>query len=244
MSNGGKRNYFKGEQWFQAKVNTRVRAALVEKEAQFAIDHKNDTDEELLEYVCAFAKKLGRTPNASEIIGGQYIYRRFGRWENVVSRARLPVPWKAPAPTNRLIFKEEYKRQAALFQQERRDSKEERKKQNQEASRIALEAQKAREERDKAWGQEHRRDTDEQLSEYLRQCARELGHSPFMKEVVGGVYIAKRFVCWPLALTVANLPLPQGMQAPGKKDMEKYRRLQKTAPYPVDVIHENIQLSD
>lgn len=224
MSNGGKRNYFKGDQWFQAKVNARVREALAQKEAQFEIDHNHDTDEELLEYVCAFAKKLGRTPNASEIIGGQYIYRRFGRWENVVSRARLPVPWKAPAPTNRLIFKEEYKRQAALFQQERRDSKEERKKQNQEASRIALEAQRAREERDKAWGEEHHRDTDEQLSEYLRQCAVELGHSPYMKEVVGGVYIAKRFVCWPLALTIAQLQLPQGMKSPGKKAVELYRR--------------------
>lgn len=33
MSNGGKRNYFKGDQWFQAKVNTRVRETLAEKEA-------------------------------------------------------------------------------------------------------------------------------------------------------------------------------------------------------------------
>ena len=223
MGKNGKQNYFRGDQWFQAKVNARVREALAQKEAQFEIDHNHDTDEELLEYVCAFAKKLGRTPNASEIIGGQYIYRRFGRWENVVSRARLPVPWKAPAPINRLIFKEEYKRQAALFQQERRDSKEARKAHNQEASRIALEA---REERDKAWGQEHRRDTDEQLAEYLRQCAVELGHSPYMKEVVG-VYIAKRFVCWPLALTIAELPLPQGMKPPKNKDFYEYKKLNK-----------------
>ena len=227
MSKDGKRNCFKGDEWFQAKVNARVKESLAQKEAQFAIDHKNDTDEQLLDYLCAFARRLGRTPNPSEIIGGQYIFRRFGDWDRVLNLARLPRPGFKPQPTHRLIFIEEYKRQAVLFQKERRDSKEERKAHNQEASRVALEAQREREARDMAWGEVHKHDTQEQLVEYLRKCASELGHSPVMKEVVGGAYIAKRFVCWPLALTLARLPLPQGMRVPSKKDIEKYRRLKQ-----------------
>lgn len=225
MGKGGKRNYFRGDIWFHEKVSARTKASLEQQEKQFAVDHKDDTDEQLLIYLREFTAKLGHTPNPGEIIGGQYLHRRFGNWENAVNAAGLLQPGKKAQPTNRMIYKEEYKRQAALFQQERADSREERQAKRQEASRIALEAQREREARDMAWGQEHENDTQEQLSEYLRQCARELGHSPVMKEVVGGVYIAKRFVCWPLALTIAQLPLPQGMKPPVKKDIEKYRRM-------------------
>jgi len=225
MGNGGKRNYFRGDIWFHEKVSARTKASLEQQEKQFAVDHKDDTDEQLLIYLREFTAKLGHTPNPGEIIGGQYLYRRFGNWENAVNAAGLLQPGKKAQPTNRMIYKEEYKRQAALFQQERADSREERQAKRQEASRIAAEAQKARELRDAEWGRDHSAYSREQLSEYLRQCAASLGHTPFMKEVVGGVYIAKRFVCWPLALSIAGLPLPDGMKAPGKKDIEKYKNL-------------------
>ena len=225
MGQGGKRNYFRGDIWFQEKVGARTKASLEQQEKQFSVDHKNDTDEQLLAYLRDFTAKMGHTPNPGEIIGGQYLFRRFGDWENAVRAAGLPKPGKKAQPTHRLIYKEEFKRQAILFQKERAVDREERQAKRQEASRIATEAQKARELRDMAWGQEHSDWDREQLSEYLRQCATSLGHTPFMKEVVGGVYIAKRFVCWPLALTVAGLSLPDGMKAPGKKDIEKYKNL-------------------
>ena len=225
MGKNGKQNYFRGDEWFQAKVNARVKASLEQQEKQFAEDHKHDTNEQLLQYLREFSVKLGRTPNPSEIIGGQFIFRRFGGWDCAVDAAGLRRPGPKPQPTHRMIFKEEYKRQAALFQQERKDGKEARKQAHQEVSRIALEAQRERETRDLAWGKVHSHYSQEQLSEYLCQCAGELGHSPVMKEVVGGVYIAKRFVTWPLALTIAGIPLPQGMKPPGRKDIEKYRKL-------------------
>ena len=43
-------------------------------------------------------------------------------------------------------------------------------------------------------------------------------------EVPGSWYLCKRFVSWPLALTLAQLPLPQGMKPPEKKDILEYRR--------------------
>ena len=225
MSKNGKKNYFRGDEWFQQKVHIRVKEALAQKEVQFAEDHKEDTDDQLLDYLVLFFRKYRYTPNPGEIVGGQYLYRRFGNWENAVCRARLPKPGKQAPLTKRMIYKEEFKRQADLFQQERRDGKEERQAQRQEASRLALEAQREREARDLAWGKAHSYYSQEQLSEYLCQCVRDLGHSPVMKEVVGGVYIAKRFVTWPLALTIAGIPLPQGMKHPSRKDIEKYQQL-------------------
>ena len=54
----------------------------------------------------------------------------------------------------------------------------------------------------------HRDDTDEQLIAYLRQCAQELGHSPYPREVFGGGMIAEHFGGWSKALTAAGLPYP------------------------------------
>lgn len=223
MSKNGKKDYFRGDEWFRQKVHLRVKESLEKQERQFAEDHKHDSNEQLLTYLREFTAKLGHTPNPSEIIGGQYIFHRFGDWDTAVDAAGLRRPGKKAQLSNRMIYKEEYKRQVVLFQQERKENREERKVHRQEASQQALEAQRDREARDKAWGQKHSYYTQEQLSQYLRKCAGDLGHTPFMKEVVGGCYIAKRFGSWPLALTVARLPLPQGM-TPGK---EGYRQIPK-----------------
>lgn len=227
MGKNGKPNCFRGDEWFRQKVHLRVKAALQQQEAQFAVDHKHDTNEQLLTYLREFSAKLGHTPNPLEIIGGQFIFHRFGSWENAVSAAGLRRSGAKPRPTNLLIYKEEYKRQAALFQKERKAEKEERKALRQKDSCIALEAQKAREARDMEWGEKHAHFSQEQLCAYLHQCAEALGHSPYKKEVVGGAYIAKRFGTWPLALTIAGLPLPQGMKSPGRKDRDRYERIMK-----------------
>ena len=43
---------------------------------------------------------------------------------------------------------------------------------------------------------EHTGDSDLQLITYVRQCAKEMGHTPNGCEVVGGSYIAERFGGW------------------------------------------------
>jgi hypothetical protein len=93
-----------------------------------------------------------------------------------------------------------------------------------EAERLQRQAKL---EQDMAWGAHHEEDTDEQLLHYLRCCAQHLGHTPVVREVEGGGYIAKRFINWPLALHLAQLPLPQGMLPHKAKDFYQYQQTAK-----------------
>lgn len=225
--NKGNKNYFHGDIWFEKQVDQRTRNALFEKQIAFTKEHKNDTDEQLSDYLRQTAAKLGYTPNAGEIIGGEYIAARFGSWNTAVRVSGLKLPGKPRDFRARQIYKEEFKRQAVLFKKERMANKEEKKEalqKRKESANIKL-AEQA--DRDREWSKHHRTDTDEQLLVYLRQCAETLGHSPVKAEVEGSTYIVKRFVSWPLALELAELPLPQGMKPPKPKDINDYRKLKK-----------------
>lgn len=63
--------------------------------------------------------------------------------------------------------------------------------------------------RNLAFPKEHARDSDEQLIRYLLKCAKEIGHSPDMCEVIGGLYLARRFGGWQKAISRAGLPKPE-----------------------------------
>ena len=229
MENHIETKQFSGDAWFRQQVHTRVKQALAKQEETFAREHGNDTDEQLLNILRCFAEKLGHVPQSGEMIGGKYITCRFGTWEHAVDAAELPRPGSMPKLQRRLIYRNEYKKQAALFQQERRATADEKRLASKERAAAAKEEKQLREERDLAWGREHEGDTDEQLLDYLRQCAEELGHSPVTREVLGGSYIAKRFVTWPVALTCAGLELPGGMKAPKQRELSEYRRRQREA---------------
>ena len=228
MSEKRMRNRFRGDLWLEQQVDQRAKAVLQEKQEIFEKEHQTDTEEQLLDYVRQEAAKLRYTPNPGDLIGGPYIYKRFGNWERVVALCGLPKPGKMPPMKNRTIYKEEYKRQLELFRQERRAQQKTRSEAVQARKEQAKLEEEARAERDRQWGEAHESDTDEQLLEHLRQCAERLGHSPVKAEVEGGNYIAKRFVTWPLALQLAELPLPKGMKPAGKRDIHAYHRL-KTA---------------
>ena len=209
---------------YQKKLDARVQASLLKKENRFAQAHKDDTNAQLLEYLHTFAKELGRTPNACEIIGGRYIEKRFGNWNRAVLAAGLAWPRKAPPMQSRLIYRQERERQALIYTPEQAGSKEEREAARQKKAEEDRLQRQIKQEQDMAWGQRHEADTDEQLLQYLRDCAEMLGHTPVVREVEGGGYIAKRFVCWPLALQLAELSLPQGMQAAKPKALSQYQR--------------------
>ena len=51
MSIKGNQRSFRGDIWFNRKIDQRVRLALREKEAAFFQEHSHDTDRQLLEYV-------------------------------------------------------------------------------------------------------------------------------------------------------------------------------------------------
>ena len=226
MSEKRMRNRFRGDLWLEQHVDQRAKAVLQKKQETFEKEHQTDTEEQLLDYVRQEAAKLRYTPNPGDLIGGPYIYKRFGNWDRVVDLCGLPKPGKMPPMKSRTIYKEEYKRQLELFRQERRAQQKTRSEAVQARKEQAKLEEEARAERDRLWGEAHENDTDEQLLEHLRQCAERLGHSPVKAEVEGGNYIAKRFVTWPLALQHAELPLPKGMKPAGNKDVNAYRRQQ------------------
>ena len=55
---------------------------------------------------------------------------------------------------------------------------------------------------------EHTETSNLQLLQYVRQCAREMGHTPNGCEVVGGSYIAERFGGWGNVVRLCGLPKP------------------------------------
>lgn len=229
MSIKGNQRSFRGDIWFNRKIDQRVRLALREKEAAFFQEHSHDTDRQLLEYVQYCAQELGHTPNVGELIGGSFIEKRFGRWETVIAAAGLPRPHNMPPLAERLIYKLEYKEQSKLFSKERMAAKEAGSELQQQRVKVAKQEQEERLAQDLIWGKAHEADSDEELLAYLRQCTDELGRSPVMKDVVGGSYIAKRFGSWPLVLTLAEIPLPKGMLPPKLRQLDDYRHKKKAS---------------
>lgn len=199
---------FHGDIWFQKNVEQRTIKALEEKERLFLENHSDDTDEQLLDYLRSCAQGKKRTPYKCEVPGSDFIAKRFHGWDAAAQAAGLPPAGIPPKGARKKAFRKEYLHQAALF---KTVGKEERVKALSE-KRAASEAERRqREERDRLWGLEHARDTDEQLIAYLRSCADTLGHPPLLREVLGGYYISERFGGWKVALLCAGLHVPYGV---------------------------------
>ena len=77
--------------------------------------------------------------------------------------------------------------------------------------RMVTQALQAQEQR---FYEVHAADTEEQLLTYLCRCAAALGHTPWPREIVGGVWIEQRFGTWQAALRKAKLPLPSTPDSP------------------------------
>lgn len=161
------------------------------------------------------------------MIGGRLIEKRFGDWNRAVLLAGLRWPQSAPPMQARLIYRQERTLQEQMFTRDRAGSKEEREAARRKKSEEDRLQRQAKLEQDMAWGAYHEEDTDDQLLHYLRCCAQHLGHTPVVREVEGGGYIAKRFINWPLALHLAQLPLPQGMRPHKAKDVYQYQQTAK-----------------
>ena len=237
LSNKEKVAYFDAQAYVNQQLELRTNAALKEKNVQFAQDHAHTSKRELLDYVIACAKDLGHSPHNDEVIGGSFIAERFGNWLKVLEKAGLPYCGRAPAPNKRKIYREELKNQAKLRRQEKEKLKAQRsgfqkppvqEQQPQEDRKTtAEEEKKLRKARDMAWGAEHENDTDEQLIDYLKQCAKELGYTPRKKDVVGSEYICKRIGSWALVCTLAEIPLPPELKPPKKKEILQYLNSRK-----------------
>ena len=234
MDNKEKAKYFDAREWVNQQLEMRTNAALKQKNTQFAQEHENDSKLQLLTYVGVCARELGHTPHKDEVIGGPFIAFRFGSWAKVLAESRLPPCGKAPAPTGRKIYRDELKVQAKLWKQEKADAKAQRTARNEIEAANAQKEKAERKDRDAAWAAEHAQDTDEQILDYVRACAAELGQTPRMKEVVGGEFIRKWIGSWALVCTLAELPLPPELKPPKRKEMLQYlnSRRQETKTDP------------
>ena len=75
----------------------------------------------------------------------------------------------------------------------------------------------------------HQSDSREELLAYVRQCAEELGHTPYPYEVIGSPFLSSQFGGWTnliQAAGLAPLPGPHIGRVRADRDSEYKRQLQ------------------
>lgn len=79
-----------------------------ERDLAWGRDHAQDSDARLLAYVQDWARRLGHSPTAQEVLGAAYIAQRFGSWAVVLTAAELPLPKgvKPPNPKTLRAYRE------------------------------------------------------------------------------------------------------------------------------------------
>lgn len=214
MSKKEKVPYFDHNRWREQKLKAMVNVAMKEKNAAFLEEHRNDTDEQLLDYLRACARKLGHTPHPGEIYGSYLLTQRFSGWANAVSAAGLTNPVHQLSREQCRIYTDELRIQERMFKENREKDRAARKAANQEKAELAHAEKQARLERDARWGEANGHMTDEELLTYLCECAETLGHVPYSNEVVGGKYISQRLGGWGMAIYRAGLPELKGVKGP------------------------------
>ena len=111
--------------WRDRQVSKRLKARIAKSNQDFAEAHKDDTDEQLREYVRQKAASLRRMPHPLELSGGIYLSKRLGDWRQLASQLGfLPVG----SERGRRAYRFLREREAELFAQERRAAKAEKRK--------------------------------------------------------------------------------------------------------------------
>lgn len=211
-------------EFFENTARKRAMKALSGKEHAFPEEHAQDTNEELLDYVKACAKEIGRSPAACEVIGGNYIAKRFGSWERALWFIGLSKPKQIPKFERRLIFRQELEFQKQKFLEEKKMIRAAREERWEEAREKAEAEKLQRLQIEESFARMHTEDTDDQLLTYLQQCANDLGRTPYKKEVIGSELIRERFGSWTVALIVADLELPKDVKPPKMRELLAYHR--------------------
>ena len=124
---------------YEATIKRMVNEALKAQEQEFACNRGNDSDEQLLGYLCFCASLLGHTPWPREIVGGSMIEARFGSWETALANAKLPMPTTPNKLTGFTRYTEETERQKIVY----REKKAAKKKKAQQRLKAQKEKQKA-----------------------------------------------------------------------------------------------------
>lgn len=104
---------------YEATIKRMVNEALEAQEQEFAQNRGNDSDEQLLGYLCFCASLLGHTPWPREIVGGSLIEDRFGTWQMAIAKAKLPLPTTPNKSTGFTRYTEETERQKIVYREKK-----------------------------------------------------------------------------------------------------------------------------
>ena len=107
---------------YEAVIRRMVTQALEEQEDEFEQAHGQDSDMELVCYLCDSAKELGYSPRYKEIIGWRLLEERFGGWNEALLKAGLIPTVKCPV-TKLSRIQEETKKQKELYRQKKAKKK-------------------------------------------------------------------------------------------------------------------------
>lgn len=104
----------------QEEMHQQILAAMVQNEQDFAVQHAGDSDEKLFEYVRGWSKRLKYSPRHEEVLGGEYIRKRFNNdWQKVLHLAGFKPPTKKlPKLHQQLIYLDEARRQLEPYVEE------------------------------------------------------------------------------------------------------------------------------
>ena len=104
---------------YEATIKRMVNEALEAQEQEFACNRGNDSDEQLLGYLCFCASLLGHTPWPREIVGGSLIEKRFGTWQIALIKANLPKPSTPDKTSGFARYQEQTQRQKELYREKK-----------------------------------------------------------------------------------------------------------------------------
>ncbi|MBR2041393.1 MAG: hypothetical protein IKL57_07300 [Oscillospiraceae bacterium] len=132
MSYSGRNNIY------DSIIKKMVTKALEEKEQEFEEAHKDDSDEQLLQYIKESAEILHHVPWQREIVGGSYIEKRFGTYKAALRAAELPNPKHPDLIEKFPRIQKEIETQKAAYRKNKAEKKE------RSAKRKAEQAEKRR----------------------------------------------------------------------------------------------------
>ena len=115
---------FDGQKWYERQIDKRTKEALKQREEEFLLKHKNDSNDRLIAVIRARARELGHPPRAVEVIGAGLICERFGSWAEALKAADLGFPTGASRLRDSCLYRQEYARQRELYRKERDARKE------------------------------------------------------------------------------------------------------------------------
>ena len=104
---------------YDAIIRRMVSEALEQQEQEFRLQHQDDSDEQLLRYLCDCAESLHHTPWPGEIQGGTLIEERFGSWKQAVLLAKLSGPRRESQKSSFDRVRQETERQKEIYREKK-----------------------------------------------------------------------------------------------------------------------------